>query len=180
MIILFAMKNSLAARARTRRRPDEPFDRAARGVCVGDGGKMKTQNRRLGSADRQPIRNRRSTRRHRRGGKAAVTREVHRQPKTRAQLASSPFERRVCRANATIWAEPPAPVRLIASLVSAIKPLFGQNARSQGRRLSRRADSPPRRHPLRAASRHPTVLAFASLSLERDGSADLVRIRNTL
>jgi hypothetical protein len=112
MIILFAMKNSLAARARTRRRPEEPFDRAARGVCVGDGGEMKTQNRRLGGADRQLMRGRRSAHRCRCGGKAAVTREGHRQPKTRAQLASSPFEQRVFRANATIQAAPPAQVRL--------------------------------------------------------------------
>jgi hypothetical protein len=41
MIILFAMKNSLAARASSGRRPSSSFDYAARGVGVGDRGKMK-------------------------------------------------------------------------------------------------------------------------------------------
>jgi hypothetical protein len=73
--------------------------------------------------------------------------------KTRAQLASSPFERRVCCANATIQAAPPAQVRLIASLVSASESLFGQNARS---REGDHADGPTARPGVIPKSRKPS------------------------
>jgi hypothetical protein len=45
---------------------------------------------------------------------------------TRAQLGSSPFERRVARANATNRAEPPAQIRLIVFWFQSAKPLFEQ------------------------------------------------------
>jgi hypothetical protein len=87
MIILFAMKNSLEAHAGTSRRPNRPFDRAACGVCVGDEGKIKTQNRRFGGAHEQPNRDRRFVRRHHCGWEAAVMREGHCQPKPRRNSA---------------------------------------------------------------------------------------------
>jgi hypothetical protein len=82
------MKNSLAARAKTRRRPQEPFDRAARGVCVGDGWELR-KNRGLGVFARTTTKDARSAKRRRREGcgrEAAIVRWEHRQPNQGAAL----------------------------------------------------------------------------------------------
>jgi hypothetical protein len=82
------------------------------------------------------------------------------------------------RANVTIRSEPPAQVRLIALLVSVRETPVRTKGRPQGKRLSGRAESPPRAPSAKSRKPSPTVLAYLSLILERDGPADSVRIRN--
>jgi hypothetical protein len=163
MIILFAMDNSLAAPAASRRRPGWPSGQAARAVSVGDWGDFKNEDEVCGRSANVPGRgDAMPFHRGGRGRNTSIAESGHRQQEPGRISARRQFERRVQRQCHELVRAAGCEAGRSPTLVKAAKPLLRRRAHKQGRRLIRRALSPPRRHLSKAASRHATVLANAS------------------
>ena len=152
MIILLAMRNSLAARENTLRGPTGPPDRATRGVYVGDGKIRKSGGRRLViELARRTYVATKHPRRPNGDRRVVVLPSRHRQPEIATSLAATPLKRRCAPPMSRFRSEP-----LCRPLSGRSSPAFRCNRPAPMLAgLSKLASDPARRQPAPACPHNP-------------------------